>query len=366
MRIAYVINSLEGGGAALPVPAVARVLARHGAAVEILALTRRDGRALSAMQAAGLRVTVRDGGERDHPAALAWLDRQVERGRADLIWTSLTRATLLGQLVGARRRLPVVSWQHNAFLKPANRMLLRATQKRTALWVCDSESVADLTAKRLGVGPERLATWPLFSADADAPQAEPWRPGETLRLGSLGRLHPAKGYDVLVAALARMRAEGFSPPSPFHVTLSGEGAARTQLEAALREAGIGNVRLPGFDEEPREFLASLHLYLQPSRAEGLCIAAHEAMQAGLPTIVSAVGELPWTVRPGKTGLVVPPGDPEALARALMTLLAQPQRLAAMGAASRARVLERFGAAAFATAGAAVFARLPERKVLPGA
>jgi len=63
---------------------------------------------------------------------------------------------------------------------------------------------------------------------------------------------------------------------------------------------------------------------------------------------------------------VPPDDPEALARALMTLLAQPQRLAAMGAASRARVLERFGAAAFAAAGAAVFARLPERRVLPGA
>jgi glycosyltransferase involved in cell wall biosynthesis len=150
------------------------------------------------------------------------------------------------------------------------------------------------------------------------------------------------------------------------VTLSGEGAGRAQLEAALREAGIDNVRLPGFDERPREFLASLHLYLQPSRAEGLCIAAHEAMQAGLPTIVSAVGELPWSVRPGKTGLVVPPADPEALAHALMTLLARPQRLAAMGAASRARVLERFGAAAFASAGAAVFSRLPDRAFQSGA
>jgi glycosyltransferase involved in cell wall biosynthesis len=87
------------------------------------------------------------------------------------------------------------------------------------------------------------------------------------------------------------------------------------------------------------------------------------MQAGLPTIVSAVGELPWSVRPGKTGLVVPPADPEALAGALMTMLARPERLAAMGAASRARMLERFGAAAFAAAGAAVFSRLPERKIL---
>jgi glycosyltransferase involved in cell wall biosynthesis len=181
-----------------------------------------------------------------------------------------------------------------------------------------------------------------------------------LHLGSLGRLHPAKGYDVLVAALARMRAEGFRSAAPFHVTIAGEGAARAQLEAALRDAGIENVHLPGYDARPREFLASLHLYLQPSRREGLCIAAHEAMQAGLPTIVSAVGELPWSVEDGETGLVTPPADPDALARALMTLLARPERLAPMGAAARARVLERFGAEAFAAAGARVFSRLPGR------
>ena len=56
MRIAYVINSVEGGGAALPVPAVARVLQGCGAEVEIYALTRRDGRAIAAMEGAGLHV----------------------------------------------------------------------------------------------------------------------------------------------------------------------------------------------------------------------------------------------------------------------------------------------------------------------
>ena len=360
MRIAYIINSLEGGGAAMPVPAVAQVLAQQGATVEVLALTRRDGRALAPMLAVGLNVRVREGGEGDHLAAFAWLDRQVVLSRPDLIWTSLTRATLLGQLVGRRRGVPVVSWQHNAYLRPANRVLLRAGQSLTALWVCDSRSVTALTAHRLGVEPSRLATWPLFAADADAPQARPWRPGELLRLGSLGRLHPAKGYDVLIAALGRMRAVGFRPPVPFSVAIGGEGAARPRLEAALRGAGIENLHLPGFNDQPRAFLAGLHLYLQPSRAEGLCIAAHEAMQAGLPVIASSVGELAYSVEDRKTGLIVPPADPAALANALMSLLAQPDRLAAMGAAGRARVLQRFGAAAFATAGAEVFARLPLR------
>ena len=360
MRIAYVINSVEGGGAALPVPAVARVLADHGAIIEVFALTRRDGRSLAAMEAAGLRVQVRPGSTNDHLAALAWLDRRMADWRPDLIWTSLSRATLLGQLVGRVRGVPVVSWQHNCHLKPANQVLLRATQRLSALWIGDSHSITALTARRLRVPAERLAAWPLFAADADAPQAQPWRPGETLRLGSLGRLHPAKGYDVLIAALARLRAEGFRPSVPFEVTIAGEGDQRGQLEGALAAAGIGNARFPGFNGHPRGFLADQHLYLQPSRYEGLCIAAHEAMQAGLPTLVSAVGELPHSVRDGETGLVAPPDDPEALAQALMWMLSHPERLADMGVAARVRVLDLFGGSAFARAGAEVMARLPLR------
>lgn len=357
MKIAYVINSVEGGGAASPVPAVVRVLTANGARVSVFALTRRDGRGLPAMESAGLSVRVRAGGDRDHAAALAWLDRQIAGEAPDLIWTSLTRATLLGQLVGAHRHLPVVSWQHAAYLKPANRVLLRATQRLSTLWVGDSESVTALTASRLGVGWDRLATWPLFSADPTAPRAGRWRRGEKLRLGSLGRLHPVKGYDILIAALAHLHAQGFRPPTPFEVTIAGEGAQREALQAAAEAAGLDVLRLAGFVDNPRRWLSGLHAYLQPSRSEGLCIAAHEAMQAGLPAIVSAVGELPYSVVPGQTGWVVPPADPRALAAALKDLLSEPDRLGGMGAAARERLFARFGAEAFEAAGAAVLARL---------
>ena len=366
MRIAYVINSVEGGGAALPVPAVAQVLREQGAEVQVFALTRRDGRALPAMEAAGLPVQVREGGEKDHLAALAWLDRRISAWRADVVWTSLTRATLLGQLVGLRRGLPVVSWQHAAYLKPANLALLRATQRLSALWIGDSHSVAALTAERLGVPWERLAVWPLFAADAKAPRARPWRPDQTVRLGALGRLHPVKGHDVLIAALARLPKICFAPLPPFELRIAGDGDQRAELEAAIAAAGLTNVRLTGFETDPRRFLADLHIFVQPSRSEGLCIAAHEAMQAGLPSVVSAVGELPHSVRDGETGLVVPPDDPEALAQALAWLLLHPERLAGMGAAARARVLDRMGAAAFAQAGAEVFQRIPVRPADPSA
>ncbi|PIB95529.1 glycosyltransferase family 4 protein [Caulobacter sp. X] len=358
MRIAYVINSLEGGGAAAPVPAVTRVLRDQGAEVEVFALLRRDGRALAAMEADGLTVHIREGAEKDHLAAFAWLDRSLAMFKPDLIWTSLTRATLLGQLVGLRRRLPVVSWQHAAFLKPANKVLLRATQGLSQLWIGDSDNVTRLTAERLGVPPERLTTWPLFAAGGEAPVAKPWTPGQTVELGSLGRLHPVKGYDVLIEALARLKASGFVPPAPFRVRIAGDGAQREALLAQIASAGLDTVELIGFQARPRAFLADLHAYAQPSRSEGLCIAAHEAMEAGLPVVVSAVGEMPFTVLDRRTGYVVAPNDAEALAGALRALLAAPEELARLGQASRARVLQRFGADAFARAGTEIYARLP--------
>jgi hypothetical protein len=292
MRVAYVINSLEGGGAAAPIPSIAAVLAAHGCDLNVMALTSRDDRGLRAVQQAGLPVTIRQGGEVDHFAARRWLDEQVMRSQPDLIWTSLTRATLLGQIVGRAHGIDVVSWQHNAYLKPINRLLLKAAQHRSILWVADSNNVAQLTRDRLGV------------------------------------------------------------------EIAGDGRLHAKLLAQAQKAGLDDVRLVGF-AEPRAFLASLNLYVQPSRREGLCIAAHEAMQAGLPVIASAVGELPYSLVDGVTGRLVPPDDPDALAEALASVLVDPARLTVMGQSSRRRILHRFGGSAFAGAGGHVMERLAQ-------
>jgi len=353
MRIAYIINSVEGGGAALPVPSVVEVLRKGGADVRVLALMRRDGRALPPMESAGLDVRVREGGRRDHLAALRWLEREVRGFGATHLWTSLTRATLLGQIVGKRLGLPVVSWQHAAWLKPGNRRLLRARQRLSRLWVGDSETVTRLTAERLGVPRERLVQWSIFRADPSAPQAAPWRQGELIRIGSLGRLHRVKGYDMLVEALRRLPAD----LPPYEVTIAGDGAECEALREQARRAGVTTLRFAGYTTDSRGFLAGLHLYAQPSRSEGLCVAAHEAMQAGLPLVASAVGELPNSIREGETGMLVPPQAPQALADALVDLLTSPERLAAMGQAARATVLDHFGPERFEATGLAIVERM---------
>lgn len=356
-RIAYIINSVEGGGAALPIPDLARVMREWGAEVRVFALTSRDGHALAAIRAAGLPVVVRPGGENDHLAALYWLNREMLLWRPSLIWTSLSRATLLGQILGTLRHLPVISWQHNAYLKPWNRRLLRLMQGRARLWVADSKSVAALTQQKLGVPAERLMIWPIFAADPTAPVSVPWQPGDNLRFGSLGRLHPVKGYDVLITALARLKANGFVPPVPFQIYIAGDGAELGALKAAARDAGVSDsIFWQGYVTNARQFLAGLHGYIQPSRSEGFCIAAHEAMQAGLPVIASSVGELPFSIATETMGRVVAPDDAAALAAALTVFLGDPGQLHQMGLAARTHVMDTFSRQRFEVSGRAILER----------
>ena len=358
-RILYVINSMEGGGAASPLPAIMSTLRSAGAEVKLIALLERNGKAITPIVDAGFPIDIREGGERDELAAIRWIKSHALSFGATHLWTSLTRATLLGQIVGQQLRLPVVSWQHNAFLKPWNERLLRARSNMSALWVADSDQVAHLTLRRLRVEPDRLVTWPIFHADRGAPKTVPWHRGDGLRLGSLGRLHPAKGYDILIDALAYLQAQGFVPPVPMQITLSGEGAERGALEAKLRDRRLTNVHLPGFAEDPKAFLADQHIYLQPSRREGFCIAAHEAMQARLPMLVADTGQMAMSVAEAGAGQVVPTEDPAALAQGIRDLVCEPDRLACLGRNAATYVNDRYDVARFEAIGRGIVARMSE-------
>lgn len=230
-------------------------------------------------------------------------------------------------------------------------------QSRAALWVGDSASVTKLTAERLAISDDRLVCWPIFSADPDMPQARPWQQGETVRVGTLGRLHPNKGYDILIPALAYLQKSGFTPPAPFEVLIAGEGAEHDRLNAMAQAAGLENLRFLGFTDAPREFLAQCHLYIQPSRSEGFCIAAHEAMAAGLPVVASTVGELPHSISAPSMGRLMAPEDPIALAEALRCILSNPERLHEAGQNARAATLSRFSKEQFAATGSAIVGAL---------
>jgi len=357
LKIAYVIDSTLGGGAATPIAGVTRVLRDAGAHVEVFALERRDGLALPSMLADGLNVHVREGRKNDHIAAYNWLNKELNSYQPNLVWTSLTRATVIGLLWSKIHDVPVIAWQHIDYLKPIKLWTTYFLRKWPVMWVGDSDSITKLTAKRLEVEDNRLACWPLFSANPNSPQAPPWRPGEPLRMGSLGRLRPIKGYDVLMEALLLLKRRGFVSSVPFEIVIAGEGSERDGLLKMAQRADFSGLNLIGFTNQVQEFLTGLHLYLQPSRGEGLCIGLHEAMQAGLPVIASSVGQMPYTVEVGKSGWLVPPDDVVALANALADVLTNPERLASMGQMARQRVLTHYSRDAFRHAGESILTRL---------
>jgi len=362
MRIHYLINGLNGGGAAFPLIDVIGLMRAAGHEVRLLALMPQDGRALPRLQAAGIDCAIlgRDAG--DFVDSARALIRRLRRDRPDLLWTSLTRATIFGQLAGKLLGIPVVSWQHNAFLKPGNRAILRRTKGLTRRWVADSESVARFAEAELGIARERIDIWSLFVAQPEVPVAKAWDGRGPFRIGSLGRLHPNKQYEVLIRVAARIRERDPALAARLEFVVAGSGPEAPALKQLAESLNIERVSFIGFLENPKDFLAGLHAYVQPSRNEGLCIAAHEAMLAALPVVATPVGELQYSVLDGVTGYLRGIGDVDAIARALIELARNPECAAQMGQAGRARVLERFGAAQFQASGRALLDRLQSERV----
>jgi glycosyltransferase involved in cell wall biosynthesis len=102
------------------------------------------------------------------------------------------------------------------------------------------------------------------------------------------------------------------------------------------------VRFLGPRDDMPDLMAACDVVVLPSRAEALPTALMEAAAAGRPVVATRVGGVPEVVEDGRTGLLVPAGDPHALARALASVLADPVRAAALGDAARALARQRFG------------------------
>ncbi|QDH17710.1 glycosyltransferase [Swingsia samuiensis] len=359
MKIAYIINSLECGGAQLPIPNIVSLIRARGGDVTVFGLEKRNGLAIPHLERHHIPYRVRTGSLKDHFSALQWLKHELKEFQPDLIWTSLTRAALLGQIVANKMNLPIVHWQHSARLKPSNALLLKLLCKRTALWIADSPSVEDFTRKALNLK-NNLTYWPIFRADPSAPIAKPYNDQEPIRIGSLGRLHPVKGYDILCEAIHLLKDHPNLPK--FELLFAGDGPEREKLEKIVSEKKLP-VQFVGHCDEPFSFLSSLHLYVQPSHWEGMCVAAHEAMSCALPIIATPAGEIPQTVDDGRSGIIVPFNNAPALAAALAKLLQTPEKLQLMGRQSRQRVFKRFGPEAFIKHGHEAINQIPGFNVL---
>lgn len=223
---------------------------------------------------------------------------------------------LAGAVASLATGVPLVVTLHGSDVhlahRPGWRSLARAVCARASVVAAVSGPLAAEAAKVLGLAQHRVevAHMPVPPGPAE-PSPLPAHP--PLRLVAVGRLVPEKGFDVLVDAVSLMVSAG----AQVELVVVGdgpEGPALAQRAGALgaRVRWAGPLPRAELDAE----LDAAHALVVPSRREGLGLVALEALARGRPVVAARVGGLPEVVADGADGILVPPGDPAALAEAL--------------------------------------------------
>lgn len=175
--------------------------------------------------------------------------------------------------------------------------------------------------------------------DLETFSPRPAAPNPVPTIGFAGRLVRGKGVDVLLRALALLRATG-----PLRLKIAGDGPARVELQELAETVRVGTeVDWIGWSSDMPSFWRGCDLAVMPSTesVESFGMAAVEAMACGKPVVATRNGALPEVVDDGATGRIVPPGDAQSLARALEGFIADTAVTKQMGLAARARCEERF-------------------------
>jgi glycosyltransferase involved in cell wall biosynthesis len=175
-----------------------------------------------------------------------------------------------------------------------------------------------------------------------------------LTLGVIANLEYWKGIDVLLDACARVAG-------PLRLEVIGDGEQRGRLEARSRALGL-DAAFHGRVSGAAARLDDVDVFVLPSRAENLPLVVLEAMATALPVVATRVGGVPELIEDGRTGILVEPEDPAALAHAIQTLAEDQARREAMGRAGAEAVARRFDPKAIARRLADLYAEVGVRSV----
>jgi len=375
MHVAFAIDGLGSGGAQRQAVELARAL-RRDPALRVSFLVYHDVPFYeSRLREAGVGPAKFVKRFRLDPTVPLRIARWIARERPDVVHSFLLRPSLV---IGAalallpRRARPVwIAAERSALIATTRALELeqRLVYGRCDAVTANARAVADELVQRLRVPVSAvhylpngidLADWDLRAAAA--PPAEPEAGMRHLAL--VGGLRPEKGHDVLLRAFARCDAALRARWKLWLVgaETGGPDAARRVHESVSRARLAATVRFLDATPAIAALLARMDALVLPSLYEGFPNVLLEAMASRLPTIASAVGDVPEMIEHGVTGWIVPPGDVEALTRVLADLdgLA-PDAAREMGRRARATVEARWRIEAVAGRTAALYRSLCDRR-----
>ena len=285
-----------------------------------------------------------------------WKLRQRMRGLAHLVQVHSHLSLILRETQRSRIKRALLLWGNRRALRACDRVIAVSHSIRDELVqgglnaskitvIQNAVDLADLeTRSRM---PSALAA----SLDKGAAGAS----ARTAIVGSVGRLSRVKNYRLLLEAARLVLRE-----RPATFVLVGDGPERAELERAAAALGItGSVVFAGWVDNPYPLLRAFDVVALTSNSEGFPVVLAEAMGLERPIVATRVGGVEEIVRDGVTGEVIAPGDATALARALLRLLADPDRRRAFGRAGREIVARDFSRASMLAKLHAVYASMAQ-------
>jgi glycosyltransferase involved in cell wall biosynthesis len=282
--------------------------------------------------------------------AINEVTQTLRQHRADILTCSTYKPDLLGYLAARRLGIPVIAvchgWTWANWKARINEALDRRILRYMDQAVCVSQAQADKVLKA-GVARDKIKV--IRNAVDEEAFGEP-RPEyrERLRslfanpprfiIGAAGRLSPEKGFDQLVEAAAIVRRER----SDLGFVVFGEGPMHQRLQKQIAKLGLAEtVVLAGFRTDVAQFLPHLDLVVLPSFTEGLPVVLLEAFAAGVAVVGTTVGGIPEVIENGRSGWLVPPGDPTSLAERIVAMFQDDEPRRAKGQVGRERVRRDF-------------------------
>ncbi len=259
------------------------------------------------------------------PLSVMRLGLWIQRLRPALVLTHGGRAGGLSLLTAGGRR--TVQVMHNQFFKSYTRGV------RAGL--CVSRSMLD--AARAAYPELPLYETTNFTHLEARPVKRP--PAGPPVIGALGRLHEQKAFDILLRALARLKADGVA----FSVRIAGEGPERAALEALRATLGLeAEVSFIGWVSPVTDFLAELDIFVMPSHYEPFGLSLAEALAAGVPAVAAGIEGPEEILGGGRFGRLFANRDEAALADALRAAMADWPATLRMAEAAQAHALSTYG------------------------
>lgn len=261
--------------------------------------------------------------------ALWPLIRYLRRERPAAVMATLTSTSMLAvvacKLSGVGSR--IVLRPAGPFGRRQRRWLVRRVYRYADAFIAQSGNMADDLTGIVGLPPQKVTTIrnPAFRSEIITRAAEsaghPWfSTREAPVVIGVGRLAPAKGFDVLLGAFAKVRAE-----RPCRLVILGEGEARDQLQMQAERLGVkSDVWLPGFVDNPFKYVMRSDVFVLSSKADPCPNVLVEALAVGTPVVSTRCrGGASEILEDGRWGTLVPVGDCEAMAEAIRQNIESP-------------------------------------------